>query len=221
MNNFEFKKISSSTFGIIVQELPPIVHPRMRIDTITIDGRDGEQINELGYEAYDKPVSIGLKTNQYINQINSWLTGSGDLVFSNEPVFIYKASVMDRFELSRLARFKIAVITFRVQPFKYLAGETVTEFLTVENLGNVKSLPQITITGNGVVHLLINGLETCILDIDGSVTLDCEKQEAYKGGVLKNRQMTGRFPELLPGSNVIAAVGDVAKIETLVRSRFL
>lgn len=221
MNSFKFKNISSGAYGIIVQELPPIVHPRMRIDTITIDGRDGEVVNELGFEAYDKSVFIGLKTNQYINQINSWLTGSGDLVFSNEPVFIYKASVMEGFEFSRLARFKTAVITFRVQPFKYLSSETVTDSLMVENLGNVKSLPQITITGNGVVHLLINELETCILDIDGSVTLDCEKQEAYKGGILKNRQMTGRFPELLPGSNVIAAAGDVTKIETLVRSRFL
>ena len=62
MNSFIFKGISSSSFGIIVQELPPIVRPRMRIDTITIDGRDGELINELGYEAYDKSVLIGLKT---------------------------------------------------------------------------------------------------------------------------------------------------------------
>ena len=104
MNSFIFKGISSSSFGIIVQELPPIVRPRMRIDTITIDGRDGEQINELGYEAYDKSVFIGLRTNQYINQINSWLTGSGDLVFSNEPNMVYKASVMDGYELSRLGR---------------------------------------------------------------------------------------------------------------------
>ena len=134
---------------------------------------------------------------------------------------VYKASVMDSYELNRLGRFKTANIKFRVQPFKYLCDETVTEDLTVENLGNIKSLPLMTITGSGVVHLLINGFETCILDIDGSVTLDCEKQEAYKGGVLKNRQMTGRFPELLSGQNVIATIGTVTKIETLVRSRFL
>jgi len=221
MNSFIFKGISSSSLGIIVQELPPIVRPRMRIDTITIDGRDGEVINELGYEAYDKSVFVGLRTNQYINQINSWLTGSGDLVFSNEPNMVYKASVMDGYELSRLGRLKNANIKFRVQPFKILAGEAVTESLTVTNLGNISSLPLITITGDGPVHLLINGFETCVLDIDGSVTLDCEKQEAYKGGVLKNRQMTGRFPQLHIGINTISAIGTVTKIETLVRSRFV
>ena len=221
MNSFTFKGISSDTFGIIVQELPPIVRPKMRVATITIDGRDGEQITELGYEAYDKSVFIGLKTSEHISAIHAWLTGSGDLVFSNEPTSVYKAAVIDNFELRRLGRFKTSTITFRVQPFKYQAGEVLTESLTIENVGNSRSYPLMTITGTGSVHLLINGIETCILTIDGFVTLDGEKQEAYKGGVLKNRQMTGRFPEFLPGQNIVSTMGTVSKIETLPRSRFI
>lgn len=221
MDSFTFKNILSSTYGIIVQELPSIIRPKMRTETIVIDGRDGEIINNLGYEAYDKSILIGIKSNQYINNINPWLVGSGDLILSDEPTMIYKASVVDAIELSRLIDYKTANIKFRVHPFKYLKDELVTENLTVTNQGNVTSLPLITITGSGVVHLLINGYETCILTIDGYLTLDSEKQEAYKAGVLKNRQMTGSFPSFLPGQNVISTMGTVTKIETLVRSRYI
>jgi hypothetical protein len=47
--------------GLIVQELPPITKPQVRSNIETIDGRDGDIITRLGYSAYTKTFTIGLK----------------------------------------------------------------------------------------------------------------------------------------------------------------
>jgi phage-related protein len=97
----------------------------------------------------------------------------------------------------------------------------VTTSLTVYNVGTIDSLPLMKITGCGEAQLLVNDFLVCTLDIDEYVVLDSRMQNAYKGNQLKNRQMTGNFPVLKPGKNVISYIGDVTEIETLARSRFL
>lgn len=124
MNYFIFKNIDSRDIkGLIVQELPPISKPAKRIEKIEIDGKDGDIIQESGYQAYDKTISIGLTNNYDINQIIAWLDGSGNLVLSNEPEKYYNAIVIEQIDFERLMRFKTAKIKFHVQPFKYKANE--------------------------------------------------------------------------------------------------
>jgi len=53
------------------------------------------------------------------------------------------------------------------------------------------------------------------------VVIDSEKQDAYLGEVLKNRNMNGEFPVLLVGTNKIEWSGYVESIEILPRSRWL
>jgi len=53
------------------------------------------------------------------------------------------------------------------------------------------------------------------------VVIDSEKQDAYLGEVLKNRNMNGEFPVLLAGTNKIEWSGYVESIEILPRSRWL
>ena len=79
-----------------------------------------------------------------------------------------------------------------------------------------------TIYGSGPVTLFINGLEVCrILNVDEFITLDSDEFEAYKGNVLQNRNMIGEFPKLKPGENTITFTGNVTKVNTLVRSRWV
>lgn len=57
--------------------------------------------------------------------------------------------------------------------------------------------------------------------VDDYITIDSEQEEAYHGLILKNRQMTGDFPKLNSGINIISWVGNLTKIEVNPRSRWL
>lgn len=120
MNYIIWKDIDSRTLkGLIISELPPITKPAMRVQETIIDGVDGSIIEDLGYEAYDKEMTIGLHGDFDINEIIKYFSGEGNIVFSNEPDKYYKARIIDQIDYERLLRFRTASITFRVQPFKY------------------------------------------------------------------------------------------------------
>ena len=231
MNYFVFKNIDSRDIkGLIVSELPPITKPKMRVRIDTIDGKDGSETVNLGFEAYTKTLKIGLTRDYDIDNIIAWLHGEGNIQFSNEPDRYYRVKVLDQIDFERLLRFRTAEVKFYTQPFKYsntertktlsVAGVKTTE---IRNAGNYFSKPIIKVTGTGNVIISVNGYEKCRLDLsDGdSITLDAEKEEAYTGATLKNRKMSGVFPTLEVGKNTITWSGDISTIEITNYSRWI
>lgn len=223
-------KNSNDISGLIISELSPISKPKMRTNVTEIDGLDGDIVDYLGYKSYNKSVSIGLTRNYDIDEIIAYFNGSGKLVLSNEPDKYYNAQIIDSIDYNRLINFKKAIVKFYVQPYKFLLNESsyileiATETsLSVLNKGLEKSKPNITLYGTGEIEILINGnsIFSVNMGTDEYITIDSEKEEAYKGAVLKNRQMLGSFPELNPGTNVISWVGNLTKIEVAPRSRWL
>ena len=105
--------------GLLIQSLPPITKPKIRTERIEIDGRDGDIITELGYEAYDRQVTIGLYGNYDVDEVIRYFNSEGVATFSNEPYKYYNYKILDQIDLERLIRFKTATVTFHVQPFKY------------------------------------------------------------------------------------------------------
>ena len=96
--------------------------------------------------------------------------------------------------------------------------------LEVFNEGLENSKPIMVLHGSGTVGISVNGIH--IFDYtfpegETEVVIDSEKEDAYLGEVLKNRNMNGEFPVLLAGSNTIGWSGDVESIEVLPRSRWL
>ena len=231
MGYIVFKNIDSRDIkGLIISELPPITKPKMRVRIDTIDGKDGSETVNLGFEAYTKTVKIGLTKGFDIDNIISWLHGEGDIQFSNEPDKVYRVKVHDQIDFERLLRFRTADLKFYTQPFKYSATErtktlNVTGQTTAEirNAGNYFSKPEITFTGTGTINISVNGIQKCVLNLDEneSITLDADKQEAYTGNVLKNRKMNGEFITLQVGKNTITWTGDLTKIEITHYSRWL
>lgn len=228
---FIFKNIDSREVkGLIVSELPPITKPKMRVRIDTIDGKDGSETVNLGFEAYTKTLKIGLTRGYDIDNIIAWLHGEGDIQFSNEPDKLYRVKVHDAIDFERLLRFRTADVKFYTQPFKYsatertktlaVAGQTTAE---IRNAGNYFAKPTITFTGTGTVNISVNGAQKCVLNLgtDESITLDTDKQEAYTGNTLKNRQMDGEFITLETGKNTITWTGNLSKIEITQYSRWL
>lgn len=216
--------------GLLISELPPITKPNMRAKETVIDGVDGSIIEELGYESYDKTIAIGLKIGADIDRVTRFFTGSGNIIFSNEPDKYYVATMIKSIDYERLLRYRVAKITFRVQPFKYerveVARKATSERqnMIVENLGNHTAKPIITIKGSGTVELKVNSYRVCRYTFpagENYVVLDCEKQDAYWQKDLKNRNMYGDFPVLQSGNNSISWTGDVETIVVEKYSRWL
>lgn len=224
------EKDSRDITGLLISELPPISKPNMRVSEITLDGVDGSTYEELGYESYNKPVRIGLRAGADVDKVIEYFTGEGKVIFSNEPQKYYVAKITGQIDFERLLRYKTATVNFRVQPFKYeyaeierysLDGST---SMIVENVGNYKSKPLITVRGSGEIKLSLNGnelLRYTFPDDEDTVVIDSEKQDAYWGVYLKNRNMFGEFPIFEVGSNEVAWEGMVESVKITRYSRWL
>lgn len=112
--------------GLVICELPPISKPQMRISETVVDGVDGSVIEELGYESYNKSIAVGITHKADIDEVIKYFSGTGEVVFSNEPDKYYKATIIAQTDYKRLVRFRTATVTFRVQPFKYEHSEEPT-----------------------------------------------------------------------------------------------
>lgn len=116
--------VSSETLqGVQVLSLPPITKPRMRTSVAVIDGRPGDIVTRLGYEAYNRKIRILLHHDYDIDAISAFFNTSGTIIFSNEPDMEYEFETIDAFSFERAVRYKTADITFHVQPYKLSATE--------------------------------------------------------------------------------------------------
>jgi predicted phage tail component-like protein len=216
--------------GLVICELPPITKPQMRVVETVVDGVDGSRIEELGYATYDKTLMVGITQQADINEVIKFFSGTGDVVFGNEPDKYYKATIINQIDYARLVRFRTATVVFRVQPYKYKLNESEVKIPAdngayyVTNAGTETSKPLIHISGGGTVECTVNGdtlFQYTFNGDDTDVYIDSELQDAYVGSVLKNRNMMGEFPILQVGSNEITFEGTVTAVEILARSRWL
>ena len=202
---------STSLAGFLIQELPPFSLPKMRTKTETIDGRDGDIITKLGYSSIDKEISIGLYGAYDIDKINEFFVSEG-------------------IDYDRLVRFRTGKITFHCQPFKYDNGEvpvTASQSgdITVKNKGNTTSRPTLTIYGEGTITISLNGDEifTITMGDHEYITIDTEEMNAYMGGVLLNRSVTGDYSSFVlnAGNNTVTITGTVTSVSIDNYSRWL
>lgn len=230
MNYIIWKGINSNSInGLMICELPPITKPQMRYKETEVDGVDGSLVEQLGYSSYTKEIEIGLYGNYDIDEIIDYFSGSGKLIMSNEEGRYYNASILAQVDYKRLIRFRTAKVKFLVQPYKYDANETPLSVnmsgasATITNSGNVISKPIITLKGSGTITFKKDDITIFeyTFDDDGAVTIDSEKQDAYNGIVLKNRNMNGDFLELKQGENVITWAGTLTEFTISKYGRWL
>lgn len=224
-------KSSNEIEGLIITDTPPITKPKMRVNKIEIDGRDGDIVEKVGYESYTKNVGIGLTRNFDINEVIKYFSGDGELIISDEPDKVYIACIYDDVDYDRLLRIRKATVKFHVQPYKYLKDEskvsldiTTETSVEVENKGLEVSKPIFMLEGSGTIEIAVNGINIFKYTFpsgETKVTIDSLKEEAYHGGVYKNRNMLGEFPKLEVGDNTISWTGTLTKIEIEPKSRWL
>lgn len=233
MNYVVINGVKSTTInGLLIQSLPPITKPSIKTQIETIDGRDGDIVNKLGYQSYTKELSIGLHGNYKVDDVIDYFNSSGKITFSNEMDKYYLYDIVDQIDFERLVRFKTATVKIRVQPFKYSLVDTkITKNITYEqsmtvfNRGNYIAKPIITIHGMGNIDLSLNGYHVMAINLSGHqyIKIDVSEMNAYKGDVLLNRLVSGNYDDLVLkiGTNNLMWVGDVTKIEIENYSRWV
>jgi predicted phage tail component-like protein len=182
---------SKNITGLLIQSLPPISKPKIRTSIEEIDGRDGDIVTTLGYAAYDKPISIGLKGDYNVDDVIEYFNGSGQVIFSNELDKYYNYAIYDTIDFNRLIRFRTATLNMHVQPFKYSVDEppikwtntngTTIANISVRNTGNIYSKPILTITGSGKVNIYLNNMQILELALSAAgetIIIDVERMNA-------------------------------------------
>ena len=228
---------SKSIDGLIIQSLPPITKPKVRTSIEEIDGRDGDIVTTLGFAAYDKPITIGLKGDYNVDDVLQYFNSSGKVIFSNEMDKYYNFAIYDTIDLNKLIRFKTANINLHVQPFKYSVDEPPITWIntrqqtiakiSVRNTGNIYSRPKLTIVGSNTVTVYLENKQIFSIDLseDGeTIILDCAGMNALDpNGNYLNRQVTGDYNnfKMVTGVNNLRVTGTIDSVVIETYSRWI
>ncbi|NFC29176.1 phage tail protein [Clostridium botulinum] len=219
---FIWKGIHSNEKGLKIISLPNITAPEKREEKIIIPGRDGYLTQSDGsYEGEVKPVEFDIKHDNF-DEIKTWLNGSGEVIFSNEPDRYYKARIINKLDLARvLEKFHSGIIQFDCQPFGYLQEESLQIITptTIYNQTNKDSEPYIRVYGSGTITLNINDKVIKFTNVENYIEIDSELMECYKNNTPLNNHMYGEFPIFQVGENKISWTGNISKIEITPRWR--
>lgn len=218
--------------GLIVMSLPPITKPKMRFSSEEIDGRDGDIITTLGYQAYDKTVSVGLHGDFDIDKVIEFFATSGTVTFSNEPDKVYRFQQLDSIDFERLVRYRTADVKLHVQPFKTGRLQRPKTFTSADaqavviNAGNVVAAPKLTIKASGNIGLYLDGSQILSVTNSGDYTLIVDVanlEAATPEGLLMNRAITGDYQRLAlaPGKHSIKWSGTVHSLTIEDYSRWI
>lgn len=107
-------------------------------------------------------------------------------------------------------------MNFRCQPFFYLSGVsniTVTSSGSiVNNPCNIFSEPVLQVTLSSNASIVVGATYFELLGVTGTVTVDTPLMETYMNYLSRNSNMSGDYPELLAGNNIVSWTGGVSKI---------
>ena len=229
---------SKNVNGLLIQSLPPISKPQIRTTVEEIDGRDGDIVTPLGFSAYDKTITIGLKGEYNVDDVIEYFNASGQITFSNELDKYYNFAIYDVIDFNKLIRYKTANVKIHVQPFKYSIdeppiiwtnpGSATIANITVVNKGNIYSRPKLLINGSNTITVYINNKRVLSIDLNAAgetILIDAAGMNATdeSGEVYLNRKVTGDYNNLRfnPGVNKLRITGNITDANLELCSRWI
>ena len=218
--------------GIYVSEQPPITVPKERSKQTTIPGRPGTLTTLEGEDVYEDltlTATCVVRDPARIPEIAAWLKGSGTVTFANRPGGFYHAWIANQIPFEKILRGNphcSFAVNFRCSPpFWYIDNvedvTVTTSSYVLVNPGSVYSEPIMTVYGSGDITLIVNGDMIELEGVDGEITLNSVIQECYSGETLLNEKMSGDFPRLKTGNNLISWVGNVERVVVTPNWRYL
>ena len=211
---FEFDGVRSDAMGIYIKQMPVRGMPGRNVNKKKVAGRDGTvTYGPATYTDITVRIECDVRDETKMDAIAAWLTGRGNLRFSDEPHLMYDASI-DR-EISRSSitprltgqRF---TVTWTCAPYKRLypdADSLVIDSNTdsIYNPGTAFAQPKINIVANGNFSLTIGDQTMFFTDVDKNIELDCAAMEALdQYDHSANKQVSGEYFKIQPGINSVS-----------------
>ena len=220
-----FNNKSSADCRIQVAHPPGYAYPERDYTITHIPGRNGDIIQDNGcYKNVERTYEVSFDAPNedfatYANAVSAWLhstTGYARLEDSYEPNYYRMATYQESNIFENLYnQAGTATIVFECKPQRFLkTGDniiTIQNSLTIMNPTGFEAYPLFKVTGTSGV-LTVNGNSITFSSIDDFVMLDCELQDAYKENINKNSTISGTFPVLKTGSNMISWTGDISSV---------
>lgn len=208
-----------------IASTPKIIRATRKMTARQIAGSNREVIEmEKAWECYEQPYSLFLgdgtedSVQPLVDAVAVVLYQDGWKVLLDdyEPDYYRLAYYQGGFEVdnryTRLGRFDIV---FRCRPERFLiAGDAPVNVPSGESINNptaFEAKPLIRITGSGNGTLTVNDTTMSFTDILDYLVIDCETMNVYRQeGENRNSLMTGDFPVLTPGENIVAFTGGIS-----------
>lgn len=236
MSYFIFKGIDSRDYGIL-EAVPLRPASRENVTEVEVEGRTKKPLIYTGvYDNLQIPCVLGIKSKDQIRTIYQWLTGTGNLIFSEENDKLYHVRTITLSPERLSVRFGKINIEFTTEPFAYAVnptGQVVTQsYETIANNGSIFAAPEIMLKPRsaGDISIDVNGASFVIKVpselIGKTIIVDCEVQVAYYLGDNNEKisitHMTyNDFPLLKTGENYIKYSGSASDVVCNVRERWL
>lgn len=229
MNSFTFNGINSRQYGVYVSGSGTFNSPELDVTFYEVRGRCGDiAISNGRYKnvTVTYPAFIRYAFKENAEQARAWLLSPQKYCrleddYDREHFRLGLFSGPLDFDMRFLNRSGDTNISFNCKPQRYLKiGETAVAFSSAGKIVNptlFSAKPLITVYGSGNGSLVIGDTTVSLTGISEYVTLDCDVQDAYKGLANKNSSMTGSFPELSPGENIVSFSGGITRVEIVPR----
>lgn len=223
METFKFKNILSDSLGIIVKNMPLVPRSERNIESISINGRNGNlHIDNGNYLAKNYAIECIVTNKEHIDDICSLYQGTGKLILSKYPDRYFVGTIKNQIDFKKyLTLLNEFPLQFELNPIAYSineVNETISENTNINVSGNTDVYPILTISGTGIVT--INGYSVEVLESD--ITIDCDLMECTNNNIAKNNKVIlDDFPKLSPGNNNITLGTGITSVQISYRAGWL
>lgn len=235
MYDIEFNGASCRDHNAYVRQRPNITLPQEEVEQFRVAGRDGV----LTGNRYLPPMELYIPMNfrsssgdgetwaERFRDIRRWLTGSGELIQSDDDEYYLKVLNAQIEESERIIkRYGWFTAHFTCDPYFYrIDGKeeySITNPKILDNEYDTSHPIYVFIGSSGTRTLTVNGNAVSVV-VNGETMLDTDRMITYTTSdmVLRNTRLTGDYEDLYlrPGTNTITATGTGLKIIPNWRTR--
>ena len=230
--------VPSTNYGIRIYSTNILSAPSKKLKFIDIEGRkNGSLTIDEGYEDFTLTLECILvpRADEEIATLahdakKYLLSGSNCKLYTSEDTSFYLigtySSAIDIKEA--IENFGLFQAQFRCKPYRLSNSETSTRITTQNTVidnQHYETSPIIEVVGNGDITIKINSQELILRDVEGSITIDCDKMNAERIGstgqlMNQNHKMYSDFPVIEEGENIISWTLGTGATLTSITIRF-
>lgn len=183
--DLQFRGMTGKEKGVIFSGYPDFTYGKVKYETTKVNGKIGDFVKVLGGRENTKIsctfAIVSDEIQERIRDLQSWLSGSGVLKFSDRPDCFYEVKLVDSADFQRKSRkYGVYTVGFLIYPYEFLEdGEYPYTPSVLTCNPYAECMPTYVITGNGSCVLNVNGNEFRV-NVPERIYIDSRRMISYK-----------------------------------------